>query len=168
MKFVARQHGEDMPIEVERHGAGYRVKLGERWIDADMIAAGPYVWSLRLDGDKQFSLVHHRDGTRHEVTIAGTTLHVDVVDPLALRRRGGDDHLGASGVIKALMPGRIARILVERGAAVRRGQGLLVLEAMKMENEIQAPADGIVDEIFVTSGDTVEGGADLLHVAPPV
>jgi biotin carboxyl carrier protein len=56
--------------------------------------------------------------------------------------------------------------MVEKGAAVQRGAGLLVLEAMKMENEIPAPADGIVEEIFVTAGDTVESGADLLHLLP--
>jgi biotin carboxyl carrier protein len=49
---------------------------------------------------------------------------------------------------------------------VRKGAGLLVLEAMKMENEIQAPADGVVDKFFVKAGDTVDGGADLVHVAP--
>ncbi|MBK5260932.1 MAG: hypothetical protein JJE51_15185 [Thermoanaerobaculia bacterium] len=62
------------------------------------------------------------------------------------------------------MPGRVVRILVEPGAAVRKGAGLLILEAMKMQNEIQAPVDGVVDAIFVESGSTVEGGADLLHI----
>jgi biotin carboxyl carrier protein len=166
VKFIARWQDEEIAIEVERHAGAYRVKLGEQWIIADLVSAGGVLQSLRLEDGRQFSLIHHRDGTRHEVTLAGATLHVDIVDPLALRRRGGDDHLGASGVIKALMPGRIARVLVEKGATVARGAGLLVLEAMKMENEIQAPADGVVDEIFVSAGQTVESGADLVHLAP--
>jgi biotin carboxyl carrier protein len=167
LKFVARREDDETPVEVERHGSGYRVRIGERWINADFVSAGPHLRSLRLDDGRQFPLVHHREGTRHEVTIAGTTLHVEIVDPLALRRRGGDDHLGASGVIKAPMPGRITRVLIEKGASVKRGAGLLVLEAMKMENEIQAPADGIVEEIFVSAGATVESGADLVHLLPP-
>ena len=114
--------------------------------------------------ERSFSLAHHREGTTHQITIGASRLDVEIVDPLALRRKRGDDHLGDSGIIKALMPGRIARVLVEKGAEVRRGTGLLVLEAMKMENEIPAPADGVVDEIFVKAGDTVEGGADLLHL----
>ena len=101
-----------------------------------------------------------------QITIGASRLDIEIVDPLTLRSKGRDDHLGASGIIKAPMPGRIARVMVEKGAAVQRGAGLLVLEAMKMENEIPAPADGIVDEIFVTAGDTVESGADLLHLLP--
>ena len=120
--------------------------------------------SLRLEDGTQFLLAHHREGTTHQITIGATRVDIEIVDPLALRRKRGDDHLGDSGIIKALMPGRISRVLVEKGSEVRRGMGLLVLEAMKMENEIPAPADGVIDEIFVKAGETVEGGADLLHL----
>jgi biotin carboxyl carrier protein len=165
LKLIARYGDEEVPVEVERHGAGYRVKLGKRWMTADLVSAGG-LRSLRLEDGTQFALSHHRDGTTHQITIGASRVDVEIVDPLALRRKSGDDHLGDSGIIRALMPGRIARVLVEKGAAVQRGTGLLVLEAMKMENEIPAPASGIVDEIFVKAGDTVEGGADLLHLTP--
>jgi biotin carboxyl carrier protein len=163
LKFIGRYREEEIPLEVERHGSSYRVKLGDRWVTADLVTAGG-LRSLRLEGGTQVALAHHREGTSHQVTIGAYRLDVDIIDPLALRRRGGADHLGDSGIIKALMPGRIARVLVEKGETVRRGTGLLVLEAMKMENEIPAPADGVVDEIFVKPGDTVEGGADLVHL----
>jgi biotin carboxyl carrier protein len=161
--FNARYRDEEIPLEVERNGGTYRVKIGERWIVADLITAGG-LRSLRLEDGTQFLLAHHREGTTHQITIGASRLDIEIVDPLALRRKRGDDHLGDSGIIKALMPGRISRVLVEKGAEVQRGTGLLVLEAMKMENEIPAPADGVVDEIFVKPGDTVEGGADLLHL----
>jgi biotin carboxyl carrier protein len=161
--FNARYRDEEIPLEVERHGSTYRVRIGDRWIVADLITAGG-LRSLRLEDGTQFLLAHHREGTMHQITIGASRLDIEIVDPLALRRKRGDDHLGDSGIIKALMPGRISRVLVEKGAEVRRGTGLLVLEAMKMENEIPAPADGIVDEIFVKPGDTVDGGADLLHL----
>ncbi|HEV7484684.1 MAG TPA: biotin/lipoyl-containing protein [Thermoanaerobaculia bacterium] len=163
MIFNARYRDEEIPLEVERHGSTYRVRIGDRWIVADLITAGG-LRSLRLEDGTQFLLAHHREGTMHQITIGASRLDIEIVDPLALRRKRGDDHLGDSGIIKALMPGRISRVLVEKGAEVRRGTGLLVLEAMKMENEIPAPADGIVDEIFVKPGDTVDGGADLLHL----
>jgi len=165
LKLIARYGNEDIPLEVERHGGSYRVKLGDRWIAADLVAAGG-LRSLRLEDGTQVPLTHHREGTTHQITIGAYRMDVDIVDPLALRRKSGDDHLGDSGIIKALMPGRIARVLVEKGATVLRGTGLLVLEAMKMENEIPAPADGVIDEIFVKPGDTVEGGAVLLHLSP--
>ncbi len=166
MRFIARREGVDVPVEVERAGAGYRVRIGDRWMAADLVEAGPFLRSLRLEDGTQFSFVHHRSGTMHEISLGTATVHVDVIDPLSLKRRRRDDDTGGAGMVKALMPGRIARILVETGAAVRKGAGLLVLEAMKMENEIQAPADGVVDQIFVKAGDTVDGGADLVHVAP--
>ncbi len=105
----------------------------------------------------------------HEVTLAATIVHVEIIDPLALRRRRrNEDEMGGGGVITALMPGRIVRVLVEQGASVRKGAGLLILEAMKMENEIQAPVDGVVDRIFVEPGQTVESGAELAHIEPDV
>jgi biotin carboxyl carrier protein len=166
LRFVARHGPEEIPVEVERSGAGYRVRLGDRWLLADMVNAGPYVRSLRLEDGRQLALIHHREGTTHEVTLDDATIHVDITDPLSLKRRGRDDDVGSSGVIKALMPGRIVRVMVAKGDTVRKGTGLLVLEAMKMENEIAAPADGVVDEIFVESGQTVEGGTELVHIAP--
>jgi biotin carboxyl carrier protein len=155
-------------VEVERSGGAYRVKIGDRWLMADLVDAGPYLRSLRLEDGTQFSFAHHRSGTMHEISLRASEVHVEVIDPLALKRKRREDETGGAGVVKALMPGRIARLLVEQGAVVRKGAGLLVLEAMKMENEIQSPADGVVDEIFVKAGDTVEGGADLVHVSSGV
>jgi biotin carboxyl carrier protein len=165
LKFIAR-HGEtDYAVEVERHDNGYRVRIGERWIEADFVNAGPSVRSLRLENGTQFSVVHHREGNLHQITLAGSTIDIQVFDPLSLKRRGGDDDMSGGGVVKALMPGRVARVLVSKGDTVKKGAGLLILEAMKMENEIQAPVDGTVDAIFVEPGVTVEGGADLVHIA---
>jgi biotin carboxyl carrier protein len=63
------------------------------------------------------------------------------------------------------MPGRVVKVLVEPGQEVRKGAGILILEAMKMQNEIQAPVDGVIDRIFVEPGSTVESGGDLVHIA---
>ena len=164
MKLVARYDGTDTPVEVERHGGGYRVKIGDRTILADLGAAGPYIRSLRLEDGTQYALMHHRDGNTHQIISSGATYHVEIFDPLSLMRRRSEDDMGSHGVIKALMPGRIVRVLVAKGESVAKGAGLLVLEAMKMENEIQAAAAGVVDEIFVEAGQTVEGGAELIHI----
>jgi biotin carboxyl carrier protein len=161
--LIARHCNDETTLDVERHGSGYRVKIGDRWIVADLVKAGA-VLSLRLEDGRQVPLAHHRQGTTRQITIGGSRFDIDVLDPLALRRKSGDDHLGASGIIRAPMPGRITRVLVEKGVSILRGTGLLVLEAMKMENEIPAPADGVVDEIFVNAGETVESGADLIHL----
>jgi len=164
MKFIAKHDGEQFPIEVERHAGGYRVKLGDRWIDADLVNAGPYVRSLRLGDGTQHAIIHHRNGSLHEVTLAESTIHVEINDPLAMRRKRREDETGGGGVVKALMPGRISRVLVAKGDHVVKGAGLLILEAMKMENEIQAPATGIVEDLAVEAGQTVEAGAELVRI----
>ena len=166
MKLVGKHEGDVLEVEIERHGTGYRVRINDRWIEADIVDAGPFVRSMRLADGTQLSLLQHRDGTSHEISMADATVRVEMMDPLALRRKGREDDTAAGGVIRALMPGRIVRVLIAAGDAVVKGAGLLVLEAMKMENEIQATTDGVVDQIFVEVGQTVEGGTDLLHLTP--
>jgi biotin carboxyl carrier protein len=166
VKFVARHDGNELQVEVERFGAGYRVRIGDRVIVADLVDAGPSVRSLRLEDGTQFSLLHHREGNDHQLTLASSSLHVELVDPLALKRKGRADSAGAGGILRAPMPGRIVRLLANAGETVRKGQGILILEAMKMENEIQAPADGVVSSVSVTAGQTVESGAELVHLDP--
>lgn len=165
MKFIARENDVELEVEVIRHGTGYRVRLGDRWLEADFISVGRFVRSLRLEDGTQVSLVHHRDGNTHEISLDGSTVYVDIIDPLAAKRRRREDEVGGTGTVKAMMPGRVVRVLVAPGDTVRKGTSLLILEAMKMENDIQAPADGTVDELFVTAGQTVEAGADLLHIS---
>jgi biotin carboxyl carrier protein len=164
VRFIARRDGTELPVEVERYGSGYRVKLGEKSIIIDVVEIGRSMRSLRLEDGTQYAFAHHREGTLHHVSLGGASVAVEIVDPLALRREGTEDQAGAGGVIKALMPGRVVRLFVKNGDTVRRGQSLLILEAMKMENDIQSPVDGLVDEIFINAGDTVEAGGQLLHV----
>jgi biotin carboxyl carrier protein len=166
VRFIAREGGRELDVEVERHGSAYRVRLGDRWIDADFVNVGDVIRSLRLQDGTQVALAHHSVGNTHEVSLNGTIITVEIIDPLAAKRRGREDEMADGGVVKALMPGRVVRVLVSKGDAVRKGAGLVILEAMKMENEIQAQADGVVDEVFVTPGQTVEGGADLVHISP--
>jgi 3-methylcrotonyl-CoA carboxylase alpha subunit len=162
---VARYDGREIPIEVERYGAGYQVKIGERSLVADLVSVGPAVRSLRLEDGTQFSLLHHHEGNDHHITIGASTMVVEIIDPLTLKRKGRDDESGSSGIVKALMPGRIVRVLVSKGETVDKGSALLILEAMKMENEINAPTGGVVDEVFVQPGETVEAGAELVHIS---
>jgi len=163
VKLIARHDEKDIPVTVERHGSGYLVKLGERSMIIDLVTAG-HVHSLRLEDGTQFAVVHHRSGNEHELSLLGRSIRVEIIDPLSLKRGRSEDGMAASGMVTALMPGRIVRVLVAKGAAVQRGTGLVVFEAMKMENEIQSPIDGTIGEIFVEAGQTVDSGAALVLV----
>jgi len=120
------------------------------------------------DGDIAFEL----DGVRGAVTVAAQASEIVVVgddgtwrllyiDPLAART--ADD--AAGGRLTAPMPGKVAQVLVAAGAAVKRGDALMVLEAMKMEHMIAAPADGVVEQVNYAAGDLVEEGAALIVFA---
>ncbi|MDQ6799211.1 MAG: hypothetical protein M3041_00070 [Acidobacteriota bacterium] len=164
MRFIARHGGEEIPIEVERQGNAYRVRFRDRWLIADVVNAGPYLRSLRLEDGQQLSIVHDREGNMHEISLPDSTIHVEITDPLSLKRKKREDEVERGGIIRALMPGRIVRVMVTKGDSVRKGASLFVLEAMKMENDIQAPSDGVVDALFVEAGQTVESGAELAHL----
>jgi biotin carboxyl carrier protein len=166
VRFIARHAGEEFPIEVERQGNGYRVRFGDRWLLADIVNAGPYVRSMRLEDGTQLSIVHDREGNMHEISLPDSIIHVEITDPLSLKRKGREDEVESGGIIRAMMPGRIVRVMVKKGDSVRKGTSLLVLEAMKMENDIQAASDGVIIQVFVEAGQTVESGADLAHLEP--
>ena len=80
--------------------------------------------------------------------------------PLPEREHAGDD----DGTVCSPMPGTVLKWLCGRGEAVRRGQVVLLLEAMKMENEIQASRDGRITEVYVGEGQSVAGGAKLFSI----
>lgn len=165
MKFVARRGDTTIPVDVERSAFGYQVRLNGRLIAADLISIEGPLRSLRLADGRHFLLTHHREGSRHAVSFGGREVQLELLDPLALKRGTNAKAAGVeSARVKAFMPGRVVRLLVELGAEVRSGEGLLILEAMKMENEITAPRDGKVKAIHVRPGQTVEGGTELLDL----
>jgi biotin carboxyl carrier protein len=166
MKLIARHDGREFPVEVERLGSGYRVRLGDRWIVADLVNAGAFVRSLRMEDGTQYVVIDHREKDLHQVTLAHHIIKVELSDPLALRRAREDESID-SGSVRALMPGRIVRIFVQPGEEVRKGAALLILEAMKMENEVQSPRDGTIGHVAVKPGETVEGGAELMRIDAP-
>lgn len=101
-----------------------------------------------------------------EVNVNGRNYSVQLKDQYdALLKQLGMDNLLSAKLndVKAPMPGLVLRILVEKGQEVKKGEGLIILEAMKMENSIKAPADVIIKEIKVTAGDKVEKNQILIQ-----
>lgn len=162
MKLLAMFHGEEIPVVVERYGTGYRVQLRDRVLIADMVTAGESLRTLRFEDGRQEVFLFHREQGDFRISIAGQKVAVEVRDPLTARRLRGGAGASAESVVRALMPGRVVRLSVAPGDEVQRGQGLLILEAMKMENEITAPRDGRVALVHVEAGSTVDGGAPLV------
>lgn len=98
--------------------------------------------------------------------MAGEQVDVEVVDERTRHIRSltaGAERPAGGGVVRAPMPGLVVRVFVEPGAAVAAGAGLLVLEAMKMENELRAPVAGVVRAVRVEPGQAVEKGESLVE-----
>lgn len=134
-----RIEGEEFAPQVQTQDGGYRVSLGRSR------------YRFRLDGRSLFL-----NETPLDVAFRG------YLPSSSLGRRPVSEGMVATPV-RAPMPGRVIALLVHEGAQVRRGTPLLILEAMKMQNEIPSPADGEVQELRVVPGDTV-GKEDVLLI----
>lgn len=125
-------------------------------------APGGLTW---IDGTRVVSVSVEGEPPKLSVAVGGVSLAVEVADARAVAAQVVlRDRLGTPGrvSVRAPMPGRAVKILVQPGERVKAGKALLVIEAMKMENEIRAPRDGVVAQIGCVEGAAVEGGQELV------
>lgn len=160
--------GQSRRVEVRKDGDGtYVVTVDgvERRVDAR--AHGRGLLHLLIDG-VGFEVDHHATAAGFDVTLYGTRYAASVIDERkkALLSLSGGGKGGSGEVIATSMPGKIVAVLVAVGDEVAAGQGIVVVEAMKMENELKAERPGVVREVRVTPGQNVEGGAALVTIGP--
>jgi biotin carboxyl carrier protein len=168
-RAAAGQSGAPPPEErlsIEAASGGYVVAIGERRYRVEVARRRDGLYSLRLDGAQHEIAVERRDDGSWWVSEAHGASVVEVADPLthlAAQAAGGSGARRRQRVT-AYMPGRVVTLLAAEGEPVKAGQGVLVLEAMKMQNEIQAEHDGTVTRILVEPGQAVDGGEPLFEL----
>ena len=118
-------------------------------------------WMLEIDGRLR-SVGAYVDGDHADVQVGGYAVHATIIAPRDKALSSGEEH--AAGEISTPMPGIVVRILVELGEQVTKGQVLLVIEAMKMENEYKSKVDGVVGGIHVAQGQALEAHTLLISV----
>jgi biotin carboxyl carrier protein len=160
--------GETRTVTIEETDGGYRVQVGERAYTVAVVSARPgpaHRLVLDVDGQRVRAVVA-QEGGRTFVHLAGAEEGGPwTLERAATRRpRAGAQAAAASGVLGAAMPGRVLDVLVVEGDRVRRGDTLVLLEAMKMELRIPAPADGVVARVLCRAGEVVEKGQPLIEV----
>lgn len=166
MELVIRRGEREERVRVRRHDDGYEVVLGDRTYQVDAGAARAGLHSLRIDGAQHEVAVRWQGEGVYWVSTVQDAGPVEVADPLthlAAKTRGGKSGRRRQSV-KAYMPGRVVALLVQEGEEVTAGQGVLVLEAMKMENEIRAEHDGTVTKFHAQPGQAVETGNPLFEL----
>jgi biotin carboxyl carrier protein len=169
MELIVRRAGSqgdrEEKVRIRRSGDGYEVVVGDRVHQVDAAAVQGGVRSLRIGGE-QHEVSVRRKGEDWTVVSRHGAVTVSVTDPLthlANQTRGGKGGRRQQRV-DAYMPGRVVALLVQEGDEVAAGQGIVVLEAMKMENEIRAEHEGRITKLHVEPGQAVDAGSPLFEM----
>jgi biotin carboxyl carrier protein len=164
MRYIATVEDREFLIEVlDDHHISIDGKTYE--VDFESVSGQP-VYSLIVDGRSHEAYVQENDNV-WQVLLRGRLYPVTVEDEREKRLRaaaGGGVAETGEFHLKAPMPGLVVSILVAEGQEVKKGQVLLILESMKMQNELKSPRDGIVNRIKVRAGESVEQKQSLLSV----
>ena len=166
VKLKAEIEGETHALEIKRDGLQVSADIDGRRYNLSARESRPGVHTLLVDGHVYECRVDDLDATRGsmEVTVGTHSYSVTLTDPKRLRGSPvlSDQKDGTAQII-APMPGKVVRVLIEVGAEVEAGVGLIVVEAMKMQNEMKSPKAGKVKSVNVVAGATVNAG-DVLAV----
>jgi len=124
---------------------------------------------VSVDGE-EFEVEMDFDGEKWKVSVGGKTFHIvseELSIPAPRARKKSTTKSSNSGVVSSAIPGKIVSILVSEGERVSEGDVVLVLEAMKMQNEIKSPIEGIVGRVSFSPGDRVEANVAILEIMSP-
>jgi biotin carboxyl carrier protein len=166
VKLSSSSEGKTHVIELERDGAAWRVTLDGRPVAVDAAEIAPNTLSILLDGQSfEINMTPSPDG-KLKLQTGSREFTAEVADPRAWsgRRHGSVEAEGRQQIV-APMPGKVVRLLVREGDRVEASQGLLVVEAMKMQNEIRSPKSGTVERVLTKEGQPVNAGDVLCVVA---
>jgi biotin carboxyl carrier protein len=165
VKLAIELGGKTRKVEIERAGGKLRFRLDGKPLEADAVEVAPGIYSILIGGEA-FEVRVEAAANELRVVSGEREMFTALRNPRQWRRRGGAA-LEAEGrqQIIAPMPGKIIRVLVKAGDAVETGQGLLVVEAMKMQNEIRSPKSGKVERLQVVEGQAVNAGEVVAIVA---
>lgn len=165
MEFEFSVAGEKHTVRLEGKPPNARVLIGKREYRVDWSEVPGGVISMIVDGRSRTARVARRDGGLI-VWVAGHRFDLNVgraaADSVENVWAGG----GGSGIIKAPMPGKVVKVVVQEGDTVSVGQSLVIVEAMKMENEVRAPVAGIVRKVSVSAGDSVGTTEAMVEIEP--
>ncbi len=164
MKYQTTVNGKQYEVEINQNG---RVTVNGEERVVDFHALNAPLYSLLVDNASYEGLIELRDGTLH-VQLLGDQYEVTVADERTQRLEsagGGFQAQSGEIAVRSPMPGLIVAVPVVEGQSVNKGDALIVLESMKMENELKAPRAGVVTKVHVTKGDRIEQNKTLVTLS---
>ncbi|MGA8154066.1 MAG: acetyl-CoA carboxylase biotin carboxyl carrier protein subunit [Terriglobales bacterium] len=155
--------GKNYRLDLQRADGCWQCCLDGQEVHMDAVLARRDVLTVLIDG-KAYEIKRERTATDLHLWVGSARYATELRDPRSLRsrRRSGDDEKGPRKLL-APMPGKVVRVLLEQGSVVEAGQSILVVEAMKMQNEIKSPKKGMVQRIVAVEGTPVNAG-DVLAI----
>jgi biotin carboxyl carrier protein len=169
MKYTAILNDRERELEVTQEDLHrFRVVVDGKAHEVDARDCGQDLLSILIDNvshDISFSI----DEPSIHLNFRNRYFNIEVLDERRMRMRSVRSDLDISGpeIIKTSMPGKVVKILVEPGQEVEQGSGIIIIEAMKMENEIRCRNRGIIKSVHVEPGQTVEADVTLVEIEPP-
>jgi biotin carboxyl carrier protein len=162
MLYHVSIEGKDYRLELDRAEGHWSCRLDGREIGVDAVLVRPGVLSLRI-GNAAYEIKSERVDNELHLSVGSALFVAEVRDPRSLRGRprAADDH--GPKKLTAPMPGKVVRVLVREQSQVEAGAGVIVVEAMKMQNEIKSPKKGIIQKLLVSEGTAVNAG-DVLAI----
>jgi biotin carboxyl carrier protein len=163
MVYEVMVDGKPHRLELERAAGGWECRLDGQPVHLDAVITCRDVLSLLVDGHS-YEIKREQTATDLHLWVGSTRFVVELRDPRSLRSRqkAAGDEKGPRKIV-APMPGRVVRVLVAENSEVETGQGIVVVEAMKMQNEIKSPKKGVVKKISTVPGAAVNPG-DVLAI----
>lgn len=166
MKYYVNVNGKEHAVDVVERLGELDVTVDGAPLQIDYAEVDNLGQVAILCAGKSFGLSIEGDEHRLSATIAGHLYACEIEDERERAAHAAERaQAKGGGLVKAVMPGIVVKLLVKEGDAVAKDQPLLILEAMKMQNEITAPAPGVVKQLFVREREAVGGGAKLVSLA---
>mgnify|MGYP003575380470 CR=1 FL=1 len=167
MKLKVVSNGQDQNLSIDEVDGRLQVDIDGRKYEVQVHQPGDASYLL-MDNNQVFDCRVTRQPKSHdrfEINLKGRRHAVAIIDPRRLRSdENSDRHHDGLTEISSQMPGKVVRVLVEVGTKVEKGDGIVVVEAMKMQNEMKSPREGVIVSVNVSSGSTVNAGEVLATV----
>jgi len=163
LKWWVDREGQRVELSLRRLGERFEVALDGCTHTVELVAAAPGLDALLCEDGRSYAVASQKlSANRFRVSLGDREFEVHLRDPLEREIAAAAIIAGGPQEVRAPIPGKVVRVEVHGGDEVSAGQPLLVLEAMKMENQICAEGAGTVDAVLVSPGGTVEGGQLLV------
>ena len=168
MSLEIRLNDRNSKVElVSQDHNSLRIKVDDRLYELDVVKVEEGVYSILLNGEScNVEIIENDNSKKYTVITGNKTFDLEIIDAETryVMNRKGNDLEDAGNIISSPMPGKIVKIPVKVGQKVKAGQAVIIVSAMKMESEYKTGKDGIVKEVHVKEGDTIEGNQPLITI----